>query len=173
MSNTHPLVTVPVKYGLFGGFFSIVLFLILYFLGKNPLVVAGIFDFGLILIPIFIFFSIKEFRDYRNNKELRFWQGMTVGFINYVTIATVSALFIWLFLTLIDEQLLTSYIGDRTALLVENKQQFIESLGDITYEETLVELENTTAYIIAVDDFLKKVFIGLFLTIIFSVILRR
>lgn len=173
MKSLPPIVAVPVKFGLVGGAMTILLFLVIYFLGQNPLLVYGNFDFSFLLLPVFIFFSIKEFRDYKNHKQLGFWQSMAVGIISYVTMALISAFFIWFFLNFINSELVSGYIADRIQLIVHMKGELIEKLGTEMYEKTYHELESTTAYVIALDDFLKKIFIGLFLTLILSVILRK
>ena len=173
MKKTHPIIAVPLKFGLVGAGIAILLFLLLYFLGKNPLIIYGNFDFSFLLIPVFIFFSIKEFRDYKNNRELLFWQGMSVGFINYFVIALVSALFIYIFLSFVDLELVSGYVADRMQIMNEMKGEMVKQMGEDVFTRTYAELGNTTAYVIALDDFLKKIVIGLFLTIIISVLLRR
>ena len=173
MKISNPLIAVPVKYGFVGGMLSILVFVLVYQLDRNPLTVYGNFDFSFLLFPIFIAFSLKDFRDNWNDKSMKFWQGMTIGFINYSAIAIISAIFIFLFLTFIDHTLLTEYISDRSLLIVEMKDEMIKTMGQAVYETTYREVQETTAYVIALDDFLKKVFIGLFLTIILSVIFRK
>lgn len=173
MNFKNPLIRVPLKYGLVGGALSIFLFVLLYLLGKNPLIVYRGFDFSFLLLPIFIAFSMKEFRDRWNGKTLKFGEGMTVGFINYMTIAIVSALFTYIFLSVIDPDLLTGYIVDRSSMLMEMKSEMVDNLGEKVFEQTLGNIRESTAYIIALDDFLKKIIIGLFLTIIISVIFKK
>ncbi len=173
MSLRNPLIAVPLKYGLAGGVLSIFMFLVLYFIDKNPLIVYRGFDFSFLLIPIFIAFSIKEYRDRWNDRSLRFGEGMTVGFLNYLMIAILSAGFVWIFLSVIDPDLLRGYIADRSSLLSNMKGQMVEQLGEDVYQQTLAQVQQTTAYIIALDDFLKKIIIGLFLTIIISVIFKK
>lgn len=173
MNIKNPLVTVPLKYGLVGGLLSVILFICLYFVGKNPLVIYRDFDFSFLLLPIFIAFSVKEFRDRWNDKSLKFGEGMTVGFLNYIIIAIISAIFIWIFLSSIDPELLKGYISDRSSFLIAMKGQMIEKFGEDVYLKTLADIQESTAFVIALDDFLKKIIIGLFLTIIISVIFKR
>lgn len=173
MSGLKPIVAVPLRFGLYAGGISIFLFFVLYLLGYNPLIIYRNFDFSFILLPIFIYFSIKEFRDFNNDNALEFWQGMSVGFFTYVTIAALSGLFLFLFLEVGDPQLLTGYVADRIQILDDKKEEVVERLGEIAYNKTYSELKMVTAFHLALDDFLKKLFIGLFLTIIISVLLRR
>ena len=173
MKTLRPIYAVPLKFGLVGGAMSALLFASIYFFGKNPLVVYRQFDFGFLLLPLFLFFSIREFRDFGNNRELRFWQGMTVGFLTYIGIAFISALFVWVFVSFVDDQLLAGYVGDRLRLLSIMKEEMVARMGEAVYEKAYSEVQGINAFEVAADDFLKKTFIGLFLTILISVFLRK
>jgi hypothetical protein len=166
-----PLAIVSLKYGLAGGVFSILVFVILWLIGKNPLVTNRIYDF--LLIPLFVFFSVKEFRDVRNGGVLHFWQGIAVGVFTFVTMALVSALFIWLFLEFANSGLLQNYIDTRIGMINENKEALIDKLGESTVVQTLNDLPHTSAFKLGEDDFLKKIFIGSFFTAIIALVLRK
>ncbi|MDA1121586.1 MAG: DUF4199 domain-containing protein [Bacteroidetes bacterium] len=71
----NPLISVPLKFGLIGSGLFMAMFLVTYFIEKNPLIDLKLFDF--ILIPIFLFTAMKQYRDYANDNILHFWQGMT------------------------------------------------------------------------------------------------
>lgn len=173
MKTLRPIYAVPLKFGLVGGAMIALLFAGIYFFGKNPLVVYRQFDFGFLLLPLFLFFSIREFRDFGNNGELRFWQGMTVGFLTYMLIAFLSALFVWVFVSAVDGQLLAGYVGDRLRLITTMKEEMIAQMGEAVYERAYSEVQGISVLEVAIDDFLKKIFIGLFLTILISVFLRK
>jgi len=170
-SLKNRLVSVPLKYGAIGGGLVILLDMVFYFLGKNPLLEIKLVDIP--LLAIFIFFCLKEFRDRYNNRELHFWQGVTAGLITYISIALISALFILLLTVIIDPGITTNYIESRIELLNENKQTLVESINEQAYIDALAGVKETTALDLAFDDFLKKTIIGLFLTIIIAVILRK
>jgi len=169
----HPLLGIPLRYALVGVFLYGVLFLILYFMDYNPLVAGRPLDVGFLLIPVMIFFSIKDFKKNHNRGELRFWQGMTCGFVSYFGIALGTALFIYLFLTFGDPDVLAGYITDRVQLIQNSKQQITEQLGEAIYHEQLAKMEHTSAWVVAVDDFWKKLVIGLFLTILTAALMRK
>ncbi len=69
--------------------------------------------------------------------------------------------------------LLDQYITDRTEVMKEKRSEIIETLSLEAYDKTYADLQNTTPLILALDDLLKKIFTGLFVTIIISVLLRR
>ncbi len=170
-SLNNKLVAVPLKYGMIGGVVVILLFLIFYFMNLDPLVNIKMVD--IFILTVFILFALKEFRDRYNDRQLHFWQGMTGGVINYLTIAVISAIFILIMTVIIDPEMTTKYIESRIALLHENKQTLIDTMDEQTYIDTVAGVKGTTGFDLALDDFLKKSIIGLFLTIIISVILRK
>ena len=167
----NKLVAVPVKYGIIGGGVVILLFMAFYFLDLNPLVNIKMVD--VLILSIFIFFALKEFRDRYNHRELHFWQGMTGGVINYLTIAIVSAIFIYVMTVMIDPDMTTNYIISRIEVLNENKQTLVDTMDEKTFQDAMAGVKETTGFDLALDDFLKKSIIGLFLTIIIAVILRK
>ena len=170
-SLKNKLIAIPLKYGAIGGVLVILLYLVFYFLGKNPIIEIKLVD--ILLLAIFIFFCLKEFRDKYNHHELHFWQGVTGGMIAYFSIALISAAFILLLLVVIDPDITTNYIETRIELINENKENLIESINEQAYIDALEGVKKTTPLDLAVDDFLKKSIIGLFLTIIIAVILRK
>lgn len=165
------LVVVPLKYGIYGGGLVMLFFVIFYLLNLDPLVNIKMLD--PLFLGIFIFFALKEYRDRYNQRRLHFWQGMTGGVICYITIALISALLILLMTLIVDPDLTSQYITGRLALLSENKQNLIETINEETYFRTFEGVKQTTGFDLALDDFLKKSIIGLFLTIVIAVILRR
>lgn len=170
-SLKNNLFAVPLRYGVIGGGFAILLFLIFYFLDMNPL--ANIKMVDMFLLAIFIFFALKEFRDRYNNRQLHFWQGMSGGVITYLAIAIISAIFILIMTVIIEPDMTTKYIDGLTKLLIDNRQSMVETINEESYAEALAGVAETTPFDLALDDFLKKSMIGLFLTIIIAVILRK
>lgn len=167
----NPLIAVPLKYGIIGGALSILMFLITYWMGKNPLIDLKFFDF--LILPVLLFLSMKDFKEYRNNGILHFWHGMTVGVLNYITMAAISAVFIIFFLNFIDAQLVDLYVIDRLEMIDFKKDEMVAQMGEETYLKSRSDIEDTSSGILALDDFLKKCLVGLTLTIPIAVILRR
>jgi hypothetical protein len=165
------MVVVSLRYALVATLLSIIVFAGLYFFGENPLLQGRFFDF--IVIPLFLFFSIKEFKDRKNGGFLQFWQGMTVGFFVYFGLALLFAVFIYIYIQFVDFNVFTDYIQDRIALIQGNKVNLIEQMGEETYYRTLDQMEKVRPLDVAIDDFYKKNLIGFFFATIISVILRK
>ncbi|MEQ6122030.1 DUF4199 domain-containing protein [Reichenbachiella sp. MALMAid0571] len=171
MKLNDPLITIPAKFGAFGAIMVVVMFLVFYLSGSNPLMEMGMFDF--FIIPIFLFFGIKEYKDNYNHRLLEFWQGMTAGFVVYFTLACLTSIFIFAFLNLSDPSIMENYTADRLSILEEKKEAIIKEMGEATFIESQKEVQNITIGDLIFDNFLKKTFVGLLLTIMIAVIMKK
>lgn len=154
-----------IKYGATGGAINIIYYLVMYWLGKNPLGpsknIADVF-----IMLLFVLFGIIEYSYI--DKNFRFWKYMSVGVINYLILAIISSIFILVLLNTFAPELHEQYIEDRLEMMENNKEGFIEKFDVEKYKETYKEVENTKPYHLVIDDFVKKSLIGLFLVIIIS-----
>lgn len=166
----NPLVKVPIKYSLFALGFSIILFFVLNAMDQNPLIAARLFDF--LIIPLMAFLCIKEFKDYHNQKELRFWQGMSLGVLMTVFFAILYAAFLMIYLNTGGHTIFDAYIHNRLQLMHDSEAQLQKELGAKTYTEAYAKVKNAVVSDIALDDIIKKFFTGLFFSPIFAIILR-
>jgi hypothetical protein len=157
-------------FGILGGLLCLFTIGIMYFMGKDPVGFTEIF--GYMILPIFVFLGIKNFRDHMNGGELGFGQGMTTGFFVYSILALTSAIGIFIFLRL-EPAIFEDFKSSNLILLEESKEGLIEQLDEESYKKTLNNILNMTVLDVAVNDFLRKIFPGLFITIIISIILKR
>lgn len=171
----NPYLLVPFKYGVVGGAFAVSLFLVLIAFGENPLLATPI-DFlaNLLILLIFVVFSVKEFKNGYYGGYLHFWQGMSIGVFTVTIIALISSLFILLYLNWIDPTLLDDYRNSMEELMNSNKNAFLEEYGEEIYSKTMKANAEVSSPDLALDEFLKKkVFAGFFITLIVSVVMRR
>jgi len=157
-------------FGMLGGVCCTLGFLLLYILGKEPVSFTEMI--GYILIPVFVFFGIKNFKDGVNGGELAFGQGMTVGFFVYSILALISAIAIFIFLH-IDPVIFEEYKLSNLAFLEGKKNEIIEQLDEASYDTTFNNISHMTIFDVAFNDFLRKVIPGLFFSIIISIILKN
>ena len=173
LKTKNPLFLTPFKYGFIGSMLIILGLLVLFYLGKHPLLLNPVLDSRIPIYALIIFISFKIFKDQQNAGVMHFWQGMTMGMIAYFVMALGAAMFIYIFSEISATNFLAEYIRLATGQLVTNKDLFIETIGEKTYTDTLAQLPTTQPIHLAVDYLLKSIPIGLFLTIILAVLLRR
>jgi hypothetical protein len=170
MSMKTVFTQIGLRYGLIGGVFAILMFFIMIFMDKIPLVSMRLFDF--ILIPVFLFLSVKHFKEYANNGELRFWQGMTVTFFTYLILSLTSALFIYVYLTWFNYPLFEEFVQLQVDKIVLNREQIINQTSEAQYEQLLNGMQNSKVIHSAIDDVFKKAFVWLFISPVISLFMR-
>ncbi len=163
------------RYGLVGGVLAILSFVTFFYLDQQPWRNLISFLLDIVIIGLFCFLPIKEFKRDHNQNELRFYHGMTIGFISYLMTAFVFSIFYALFINVIEPSFMELYksvqIEDMESMkemimgqVDENKEEF--------FQEQLSAISKITKSQLILDVFLKKAIIGLFLTPIFSIVLR-
>ncbi|MBT0811811.1 DUF4199 domain-containing protein [Litoribacter ruber] len=158
------------KFGLAAGVLGALAFWVLKLSNLEP--VSFTLIFGYMVIPVFLFLGIKNFRDYHNDQELFFAQGMTVGFFIYSIFGLFLASMVSMFL-MFQPEIFNEYIQMNLDFLVQRKDQITEEMGLSTYESLYQSsLDNTVSDIFF--DYLAKITIfGLLSTIIITVILKQ
>lgn len=170
--NSSALFRICVRYGLVAGLLTAVLMILLFYIGHHPFLIAPFLDFRIALFGIFIFFSLKEFRDFVQEGILYFWQGLIGSFVVVLLAATVSAIGLYVFGSL-EPRFITDYITEMTAYLKTFPPEKIEQLGKDIYERNLSLLQTTNISELVVTYFAQGMVIGLFISLILSVILRK
>lgn len=171
-----PIVSTPLKYGLIGSVLTITAILILYYSGRNPLFIPVFMDVRIFIFGLFIFFGIKEFKDYHNGGTVQFWQGMIIGIGIYLLIGLVAGLFLIIFSN-IEPQFFTDYIdGTINGLMLEKDQLVNQGKITISEEEFNKQIEllkQDTPFVLGFDYFFKSCLLGFFITILLAVVLRK
>jgi len=166
------LLRISLRYGTVGGILAFVLLLVMYYLGRHPLITSPFLDFRILLFGIFIFFTLKEFRDYEQEGVLYFSQAMIGGFVVSAIATTITTILLQIFGTLVPE-FVTTYISQVTAYVNSFSKEDIERIGKELYDRNLASLPSTNISELTITYFVHGFVIGFFVNIILSVILRR
>ena len=168
----NKLFRISIRYGLAGGVIAFVLLVVMYYIGRHPLVVSPFLDFRILLFGIFIFFALKEFRDYDQEGVLYFSQAMLGGFMVIFTLSASAALFLWIFGSL-ESDFVTDYITKVTTYITSFSAEDIKRIGKDIYDRNLAALPTTNISGLAFTYLIHGMVIGFFVNIVLSVILRR
>lgn len=166
------LTKVSIRYGAIAGIVGLGLLIALYYIGRHPLVIPVYLDFRIFLFGVFIFFALRELRDYHQNGVLYFWQGFIASFLFTICFATITSAGI-VAVVAVDPGFLSEYI-DRTLEQIRSlPPEVIDSIGKDVYERNVELLPSTNASNLALTYFVQSFLISLFISIILSVTLRR
>lgn len=166
------LALISIRWGAIASVLAVSLLVTMFYLGRHPLLVSPFLDFRIILYGIFIFFSLREFRDYHQQGELYFWQGMIGSLILVGVAGILAATLFWIFGTL-ETEFVPSYIRQMTDYLKNFSEEDIQRIGKDVFESNLKGLPSTNMSQLALTYLAQSFVIGLFVSIILSVILRK
>jgi hypothetical protein len=167
-----PLVRVPLIYGLIAGLLGAALVIGLYYIASHPFMIPVFFDFRIFLFGVFIFFVLKELRDHYQGGVLYFGQGMMASFIFVTLYALLSSALITLFASL-EETFVTSFIDLFTRQVQGLSEEEVKQIGKDNIDRNLKALASTNAFWMGWNYFKQCYWIGLLVSIILSVTLRR
>ena len=163
---------ISARYGAAAGILAFILLMVMYYLGRHPLLTSPFLDFRILLFGIFIFFTLKEFRDYYQDGILYFWQAMIGGWTVVLIATIVTSILLWLFGGW-DNDFVESYMPRLLLYLKSFPQEDIDRIGKEIYERNLKALPATNIFDLIQTYFMQGIVIGFFVNIILSVILRR
>lgn len=166
------LLMISARYGTLGGILGFVLLLAMYYLGRHPLLTSPFLDFRILLYGVFVFFTLKEFRDYEQQGVLYFSQAMVGGLSVVSLMSIITSILLLIFGTIVPD-FVTVYITQVTAYIKSFSPEDIERIGKDVYTRNLEALPSTNISNLAVTYFAHGLIIGFFVNIILSVILRR
>lgn len=168
-----PLLKVPLKFGLIAGVLGALLVIGLYFVGKqHPFMIPVFLDFRIFLFAVFIFFSLKEFRDYHQHGELYFGQAMLSSFI-FVAIYAILASTLVIIFAYAKPDFIQSFVAQFREQIGTWSKEDIDRIGKDNVARNLQALSTTNPFDLGFNYFKQSFWIGAVVSIILSVILRR
>lgn len=167
-----PLVKVSLRYGAIAGLIGSALLTGLYYMGRHPFLIPVYMDFRIVLFGVFIFFTLREIRDYYQSGILYFSHGIFASLLFTLCFTAVSTLFVIVFSRIVPE-FLADYIRLTEEQLRSLPPEVVESIGKDVYERNLEMLPETNSFDLGLLYTLQSFLISLFISIILSVTLRR
>jgi hypothetical protein len=163
---------IALRYSLLGGLLAFVLLVIMYYMGRHPLLTSPFLDFRILLFSIFVFFTLREFRDYEQQGVLYFSQAMMGGQGVILLMSLLTALLLLCF-GILEPKFVSDYIAQVTDYLKAFSPEDVERIGKETYDRNLRALPSTNMTNLSITYFVHGVVIGFFVNIVLSVILRK
>ncbi len=161
---------VGVRYGVLCGLACFVIVLVLYFVGVNPFGDLGRISF--IPIPAFVFLAIRYYKKFYEG-ELKFGKGFRIGMSVSFYAAVCTSMLILILIYLAGQSLLQRHITETLALLEQTREEQIQVLGVEMYEMGYKAVRSITPIMLAVDDFLRRLFAGVVLSLVAAVFFRK
>jgi hypothetical protein len=166
------LFNISIRNGIIAGLLASALLIAMFYMGVHPLLISPFMDFRIFLFGVFIFFALKEFRNYYQQGLLYFWQGLIGGFFVVFFTTLLAAAGLWIFGT-VEPEFVKRYIEEFTLYLKTFSEEDIGRIGKSVYERNLEWLPSTHIADLVQTYFVQGMIIGFFVSIILSVVLRR
>ncbi|WP_420318031.1 DUF4199 domain-containing protein [Ekhidna sp.] len=160
------------KYSILCGLFLVGLFFISINFGSNPLLDMRHFFFDIGVFFLFIYFGGKEFKDYRNDGFLHFWQGISIGFVVLIPSVLIFSIVFYIIFQA-NPELLEAYKEGAKTMLVNQKELYIEKFSQEQYKQQIAAVDDETTVRLLFSTFWKKIIAGFLITPVVAIILRK
>jgi hypothetical protein len=167
-----PLFQVPLKYGAIASVIGILGAIGLFYIGRHPVTIFILMDFRIILVGVFLFFSLRELRDFYQDGIMYFWQGLIASSVFVSTFALLVSTGMYVFALIVPE-LLQLYIKEMLEIAKAMPKEVIDQIGKDVYDRNLSTLPATNEFDMSLKYFGQCLIIGTVISIILSVVLRR
>ena len=162
-----PILRTALNYGALSGTSCFGFFLLLYFMGFNPL--GNLSWLGAWIPVVFICLSTSHFREYEAEGFISYSRAFKAGLLTAIAGALVYASMIYIFGSFIDHSLVDIYKNDLGDQLEKTKAL----INDNLYEKALEGLNQTTMYSIAFGDFFTKCIGGFIVSLVTAAVYKK
>lgn len=157
--------------GLLGALIFCGYFYIIYLIFENPFLVnPKSIDFFIYVGAVAG--SIYYYRYHVKKLYMTFWEGFVTGVLQTFVMASLCGLFIYVFLHS-ENKPLKLYIANTLHTLEQNKKGIEKNIGEKFYTQTYNEVKKTAPYDMAWFEWRTKLLLGVFITFIASLVMRK
>lgn len=167
-----PLARIPLAWGVLGAFIAVGFVVLFFQFGKHPFFIPPFFDVRILIMAIFLYFALREVRDYFFGGLLFLWQGMGGCLVFLGVMSTLCWAGIYLYASMFPA-FVTTYVSQGLEQISKFSPTDVKQVGEAAVEEIRVNLAASTAATMATKYAGQNLMMGFFVTIIISVILRR
>ncbi|GAB3934339.1 DUF4199 domain-containing protein [Larkinella terrae] len=167
----HPLLKLPVFFGLLAGGLCFIYFLVLYSLNIMPLGNKKVLDFGFQIIMMVA--AVWYYRKNIGHGFLHLWEALTICYVVNTVGALLTAWLIYLFLKYVDPTVFTQYLDEMRQLIVSTKGRLVESLGQKEYLSVLKGVDRITLETLVGDEISKKTVLAILPVLVISLLFRK
>lgn len=166
-----PVIRTALNFGALSGLGSFTVFIILYFMGFNPL---GPHSWVGCWIPVlFMILSSRHYRNIENGGFLFYWQGFRIGLLTACAGALVFGALSWAFVVVFDPGVLDAFKQQSLEALELSEGMMKSMMGEAAYDQSIEGINNMKMEDVAASDVFYKMFGGLISAFITAAFMRR
>ena len=166
-----PITRTALNYGALSGLGSFAVFLILYFLGINPL---GPSSWAGAWVPLlFMVLASRHYRNFENGGYLIYWQAFRISLLTATAGGIVFGVLSWAFVKMIDPSILDTFKQQSLEALEMTEGMMKSMMGEAAYDQSIESINNMHMEDVAMSDVFYKMFGGLLSAFIIAAFMRR
>lgn len=159
------------NYGALSGLSCFAVFLLLYFLGINPL---GNSSWLSAWIPVVIIcVSTKTYRENELEGFMTYGEGWNVGVFTGIAGGMLYALLLYIFLKIFDANLIESFKNENIEQLYKMESELKGIIGSSVFETTLESYKRLDVKTVCSSDFFNKTIGAILVSLITAAIFKR
>lgn len=166
-----PILKTALNFGALSGLGSFSVFLVLYWLGFNPL---GPSSWMGVWVPLlFMILASRHYRNVENSGFLFYWQGFRLAFLTACAGAMIYGALSWAFVTIIDASILDTFKQQSLEALELTEGMMKSFMGETAFEQSVESINNMNMGDVASSDVFNKMLGGLLSAFIIAAFMRR
>jgi len=166
-----PVLKTALNFGALSGLGSFSVFLILYWLGFNPLGAAS--WMGAWVPILLMILSCRHYRNVENGGFLFYWPAFRLSFLTACAGALIYGALTWAFVTIIDSSILDSFKQQSLEALELTEGMMKSMMGEAAFEQSVESINNMNMGDVASSDVFNKMLGGLLSAFIIAAFMRR
>ncbi|GGK89524.1 DUF4199 domain-containing protein [Rufibacter glacialis] len=167
------VINTAIRYGVTGGIVSFAYVLILALAGfENLYDNTSEYSSTLVFVSVFVFLAIKYFKKF-HDAELGFGKAFKVGMATVLFLAFTSAALLCLYSVVAGQEMIQEYIILSQERMELTKGELTKVMGEVNYKNAYQNLSQLNAYILAQINFVNRMVVGFFVSIVLGVFFRK
>ena len=169
----HPLLKIPLLFGLGAGLAVFAYFMALYATGRSALFIIEKYplDYGLHII--LMAGAVWYYRKNVGHGMLHLWEGLTICYVVNTVGALVAGWLIYAVIVYIEPALFTRYISDLMQFQTGDKAAMVKQFGPEAYVALLKQTKESRPDVIPLSMLGKKTLYTIFVALIISLLFRK
>ncbi len=169
----HPLLKLPLLFGLGAGLAVFAYFMALYATGRSALYIIEKYplDYGIHIIMMVG--AVWYYRKNVGQDMLHLWEGLTICYVVNTVGALVAGWLVYAVIVYVDPTLFTRYISDLMQFQIGDKAAMVKQFGPEAYAALLKQTAESRPDVIPLSMLGKKTLYTIFVALIISLLFRK
>lgn len=159
-----------IRYGVINGICGFLIIVLIYLGGGDPYGHKNLISY--LIIPVFIILGLNHYKSYRM-EAVGFAKAFLVAFSITLYTALTSAMLLYVFAVLVGPEVLQRHIVEMKALMDLTRNEAVRMVGQEAFDQAYADLSNRSPFQLANEDFMRRIFFGLVVSVVAAFLKRK